>query len=969
MENVHLIRVSKRQFDPELDRLLCAPSSAFPLASDSLIGLYSEAVGRYLVIDSTAMVNGGVVEYPGSFIASYAAISPGGDFVILGGEKGAVRYGVEDGTFQEVYGIEGAIVAASYRADEKFFAVANAGRVVTYSNEGVVVQGSFETEGISAVAWNPQGTWLAVAAKECLFFREKNCRERQTMGFAEQLVAVAWSADPDILAVMDSLVVTILSTKNRVWHRKFTIPVSGDYFRRIFWASSDLSLSLVCDGDQVITYEFNHAVDSDDDSVFVVDGNVLLVSDWSRSLIPPPLCHRKYEVDSQITSVASDGNGTYAIFSQTSVTFVPSGEKYQIPESPVHASVYRDGQLYFAVGAIVYAFQGDPSPQSGFVSFLTPSFVVTDRVKIGDRTLDSPAVVFVQNADRYAVICANGHLYVGDHLRSTTAQSVLFVERLLSYIEIVNGQTMHTIAYDNETTAREVEHGAKLVFFCRRLFSIVIQMTRGNTETVAPHILVEAAMRVLIADLQYSEALRISKRCQVPFSRFIALGQISIEDLCSQIPDLQLRQFLPSLKPLSVPLDLSFLLQLLSYVLGVPVSYGPPVDFPAYDTDSDLLKAFATTVCIAFILLDSPVSAVRIACSFSTSDSVKSTISFLLTLYDANELYDISLRTYDTGCIASVGLVTMREPSTYVPFVEELNRINNPHLRNALIDEAMGDSAHAIAEYSKCGSDYEEKACYLIEREKAFDVGLKSFPKDSPIWTRICRLKLEGLADSGKASDIASTALQLHDPTQIVRFVKQIVEADMWRLTLRFLDRAGIVALRDALSRAKRFDDAAYVSLHYLDDKSKAAELFVKAHEWIKAVECGASEEEVADAAFKLLKSELMGGANEANTLKKKFMEVQLKQSEHTEGARRNAKNREKRGLPAIIGKLGELLPSEKRHREVDAIVGLLVTIGQTERAEELRKAFRALCKQVWPLPKLPNDEEQLVPPHLHGIL
>jgi elongator complex protein 1 len=980
MENIHLINVSTHPFHPESDQLSCAPMRLFPESAsgrfsggDFAIALYSDYLGHYIYVTSSVIYAPSEHFLPDGFIARYAEVSPGGSFVILASPNVALRYTVDDGRICQIFECETTIVASAYRSDERFFAIATASKVTTYVNESLALHGTFETDNIAALAWNPPGTWLAVAAGAQLFFREKNCCERQTIAFSESLISVAWSADPDVLAVIESTNVILLSTKNRVFHRKFAIAISGDCDRHIFWARSALSLSLLTGSGELRTYEFNQSVDADNDSVFVFDGNKLLVSDWCRSLIPPPLCHRTYELDSQLTAIASDGAGNYAVFSQTCVTFLPSYERAPIVETPVQTACFRDGRLFYAVGADLYEFREPAILQPGFISFLTSTLQVIDRVLIGDRTLQSPATLFVENDGTYAVLCVDGSLWVGDKVYAQHAHSVLFSEKLLTYVDVNEGRTLHTIIYGDDKAIREIEPGAKLFYFCRRLFSIVIQMTRGNTETVAPHVLVEAAMRDLIVSSQYSEALRISKRYQVPFSRFITLGQISTETLCEQVPDTQLRQFIPNLRPITVPSDLSFLVEFLTYILGVPVTFDKVVLVPPYSSERELVKKFATTVCITFILLESPVSAVSFACSFSDSSDVKTCITFLLTLYDANELYDISLKTYDTRCIASVGLLTMREPSTYVPFVEELNRVTNPHLRKALIDEATGDSANAITEYSQCGPDYEEKTLFLIQRESAFDVGLAALPSGSPAWTRVCRLKLESLSKSTAAGDIADlayTALRLRDPEQILRFARPIIDAGVWRLALPLLDRAGHAALRDALTRAKRFAEAAYVSLQYLDERPRATELFVKAHAWIQAVESGAAEAEVANAAFTLLMAELQGGAKEARLLREKFADMQAKQSEHADAPqRRSGRSKTKRGLPAIAGKMAELLPSEARSREVGEIVALLITIGQADRAQELRQAFRELCRSVWPIPHLPDGEEMLVPAHLQDVL
>jgi hypothetical protein len=310
----------------------------------------------------------------------------------------------------------------------------------------------------------------------------------------------------------------------------------------------------------------------------------------------------------------------------------------------------------------------------------------------------------------------------------------------------------------------------------------------------------------------------------------------------------------------------------------------------------------------------------------------------------------------------------MKEPSSYVPFVEELNRIDDAHLRNALIDEAVGDNEHAIGEYAQCGPEYQDKCVNIIVRERLFDVGLRSYPKESPVWFRICRLKLDSLP-TNKTEEIARTALQLDDSDQIVKFLKPIIATNLWRPAIRRLDREAVPAVRDALVAAKMFADAAYVEFHYLQNAPAAVDLFVRGHEWLKAIECGASEETVAEKAFQMFRNEFTRGIGEAQKIKARFDDVERKQSEHPEPAVRRGRNKEKRGLSALIQKLNEMLPTPERQRTIETIMSLLRKVGKEEQAQTLRELFRGLCRAVWPIPRLPEAETVPIPNHLQGIL
>ena len=996
MQNLHLINRTERSSPEEesVVRVSVVPPSASGTwiqgesAPANTAMQYSDYFGCYAFVqgDNLLTTKGDAFSIGSS--PNFWALSPGGDLVVFESGNNLFVYDIESETKTTIQENFGSVIAAAFRNDNKFVAVASPTLVKTYASNGDV-EGSFEVGDVVDIAWNPNGTWLAVGAGNKVFFREKNCCPRQELEFEENVISVSWSYHMDVLAVHLQSKVVLLQSKNRVFHRKFEIINPEADFGKVIWSQSALAFCLLSQGGRIFDYEFNKCADSDDNAIYVINGNVLQISDWSRSLIPPPMCHRKQEFDSQISCIASN-NDVVAVFTNTRVVFGNDGSSLELPDGPVQCACFREDKLVFAVGDTIWESDGksigDCRKMDGFVSFLTPSYVVLSQVTVlngeATRNLGFPAQVVVQNGNDLAILGRGGVLEFNGEVKSRTAHTMICTERLLSYID---EGVMHHIIYCGNETAREVEPSAELLFFVRKLFSVVIQMNRGNIETVAPHVIVEAALRELIGANEYGEALRISKRYQVIFSRFISLGKIDLNALCSQITDFQLGQFISGLKPMEVPSEMTFVLDFMRFILDAAVDFDAAkkvLTFGEFDSDRELAQKFPMTFCICCILLESAPSAVAFACAFNSSDKVKETINFLLTLFDANELYDISLRTYDPRCITTVALVTMKEPSTYVNFVEELKEMQNPHLKMAVIDENLGNYSKAIHEYALCGPEYVEKCVYLITREKLFDDGIDAYSDNKEIKERIMLMRLDHLESAAKnaqpnkqqseadARCAAMTALELQNNDVIVRFIPQIVRCkDLWRMAVAHVDNDGRQKLCEALTKAKNFTDAAEIYHHYLGDAKKASELYVKAQEWAQAVECGMPPAEMAQQAFKILAGACKKNIQEARRLKERFVEVLEKQKEHPESTAKKGKNRDKRGLPSIVAQIQALLPSQERKEQYEFVQGILRGSGHQDLADELRALFRDMVRAIWPVPHLPDNEEMPVPEFLRGIL
>lgn len=957
------------------------------------------------------------------------------------------------------------VTHASFRNDNEFAAIATKSYIHTiYSKISSKKeridqqalsdqQGLFDQQGIydhevcdpCGVTWNPQGSWLAFGNKNKIIFTEKNCRLRQMYELDDKEatpIALSWSPHPDILAFIDDHQrITILSMKNRVIYRKYVIDCldkSISLIPQIFWSrnSDDLSLAVIDrNTGNAYIYEFNHSVDKNENSIFVINGNTLNISDWSKSIIPPPLSHRKVsfgEPTNQITAIASN-NEEIAVFTLSSIHLLM--REVEIPlqnASPVQCATFTKNNkdvLAFASKNVIYSISLALSnfsisvdyrfeDESKFVSFLSPSFVVTSRTQIspldspGTQTAKSPSLIteFVQGSSENEQIISNdyvsfcsreGTLFKNGDKIADKVKSFLYDEKLLAYVYTstlpedlklcTSGYLCH-IQYGSESTSRQIEPFAQLLFFSKHIYSIITLMNRGNIESNAPHVIVESALRNLIKDQQYAEAWRLSKKYQVPFSKYIMLGPIQLNVLCEQIPDTQLRSCMSVLRPvikenkdnkdsnteINISLNqLEFVLNFLSYILGVKVIFDDKkVIVPPYDCERPELAKFPTTCCICFVLLDSAVEAVRLACCFKTSDLVKRCITFLLTLYDNNSLYDISLKTYDTNCIASVGLITMKEPSLYVPFIEELNQVEDDNLRKAKIDEAASDPSSAIEHYSLAGPEYDEKALYIIERDLLFDKGLSCYPRDSETWLKIIQMKLKYLTGLDKKEkekkddEIAQTAIHSHNLGIILQHIQEIVKCKKWQLAIPYLaqDEEAYQIVKKTLEDARCIKEAALFTTQYIPlAKQEAARLFKECHEWYSAIQNGADETEIALFAFDVLMDEATKNTESASKLKAKFEDIKEKQKIHKDSMKRHGKNKEKRGLPAIVVQLNSILPDQNKTNEYRQIIDILNMIGENEKSAQLQRAFRNMVQAINPIPHLPENEELPLAPYLQG--
>ena len=176
--------------------------------------------------------------------------------------------------------------------------------------------------------------------------------------------------------------------------------------------------------------------------------------------------------------------------------------------------------------------------------------------------------------------------------------------------------------------------------------------------------------------------------------------------------------------------------------------------------------------------------------------------------------------------------------------------------------------------------------------------------------------------------------------------------------------------IKEALEESKLYEEAARFTAQYIPDaKDEAVRLFLLCHEWYKAIENGANVADTALLAYDLLMKESSRKAENAKILKSRFEDVKEKQKIHADSHIRHGKNKEKRGLPAIIVQLTTLLPNEAKTTEFKQVGEILRMVGENGKADELKQAFREMVQAIYPIPHLPDNEELPVPNYLQGIV
>uniref|UniRef100_K3WH23 Elongator complex protein 1 n=1 Tax=Globisporangium ultimum (strain ATCC 200006 / CBS 805.95 / DAOM BR144) TaxID=431595 RepID=K3WH23_GLOUD len=327
---------------------------------------------------------------------------------------------------------------------------------------------------------------------------------------------------------------------------------------------------------------------------------------------------------------------------------------------------------------------------------------------------------------------------------------------------------------------RMVERGAKLVAVIGDRANVVVQMPRGNLECMAPRLLVLALAVQQIEQLQYVAALEICRKHRLDLNLLVDFDSASflanfptrlirqfLEAKSAQITSDRLCLFITNLHPVDV-WKTKYLPQVAPFI-ATSVSAAPAANaddagkvnsvcqaiMAAIEelerleectdaTRSALLLPFLTsTVKQSPPQYDAALTKIQ-ALLQSDGDSLsiaKRAMKHLILLTQVDVLFDEALGLYDLELVRFIATYSQRDPKEYVPFLDELARIECAELQKYTIDVHLQRFEKALVHLSalimSSAQDmdkklkYEEDALALIKRGSLYDQALALFPASS----------------------------------------------------------------------------------------------------------------------------------------------------------------------------------------------------------------------------------------------
>ncbi|SPQ27367.1 09da9fb3-19e6-4348-805c-5fd7668165e4 [Thermothielavioides terrestris] len=449
----------------------------------------------------------------------------------------------------------------------------------------------------------------------------------------------------------------------------------------------------------------------------------------------------------------------------------------------------------------------------------------------------------------------NGHLYANTRLLAKNCTSFLVTDKHLifttsnHFVKFVHLAPEHGLDVppddpEKDERCRNIERGGRLVTAIPTKMSLVLQMPRGNLETIYPRAMVLAGIRKLVEQKDYGSAFATCRTQRVDMNiLFDHRPEQFLENVglfLDQVKDpANIDLFLSTLKEEDVTQTM--------YRDTKSASPQQPTDVATVakpgkiNTICDAVlqklrtqkKANVQNIITAHVCKNPPAldDGLLVVAELMKEDEAlaERAVEHICFLADVNRLFDHALGLYNLDLTLLVAQQSQRDPREYLPFVQELHRMS-PLKRQFTIDDKLEHWEKAL-DHLKALNNFDDVKNYVV-KHKLYQHALAIYRHEEQHHRAITELfaahlkstsnfKEAGLAYESLGNFADATDCYLKAGASCWRECLYAAQQQQPPLPASKLSEVA-TSLADALREAKDYAAAATIHLDYLSSLDTA---------------------------------------------------------------------------------------------------------------------------------------------------
>uniref|UniRef100_A0A8C1Q8N6 Elongator complex protein 1 n=1 Tax=Cyprinus carpio TaxID=7962 RepID=A0A8C1Q8N6_CYPCA len=801
-----------------------------------------------------------------------------GKFITVGWGKKETQFHGSEGKQAHRSALPNQLAAPriTWRGDGQFFAVSTVcpqtgARKVRIWNRECVLQATSEVvNGLEQpLCWRPSGSLIASTQrhpnKHSVVFMEKNglLHGDFNLPFGKEQVKVKellWNSDSTVLAVwMEDLkpgenehpntYIQLWTVGNYHWYLKQSLHFGSEPLRALACVCWDpekpLRLHLLTRGWVSYTYDWGWSTDRshgtdyhDNANVAVIDGDKILLTTFRQCVIPPPMCAFELQLPVPVNLV----------------TF-----RSQAQRTNELAALTADGHIYTTVNARIFytdslelSLTEWKDSTGNIINFPRPC------VQTALCTLSGEAGMLTGVSLPQVASNISSFVVYDDFLLLTTHSHMCHCLNL-STLSIKGLQSaLSSDAHQNDETVRKVERGSRIVSVVPQDTRLILQMPRGNLETIHHQALVLAQLRKWLDGLRFKDAFECMRKLRINLNLIYdhnpTVFLANIEMFLKQIDSINyINLFLTELKEEDTTTTM-YPCPSRSASSSVSGKGGKKVDIicDALRSTMETLDPQKYCLCILTSHVRKTTPELELALqkvhelrvnppSGSSSVSAEEALKYLLFLVNVNELYEHSLGTYDFDLVLMVAEKSQKDPKEYLPFLNMLKTLE-PNYQRYTIDKHLKRYRKAIHHLSKCGEEHFTELLNLVKDQRLYSDALELYSLNSEQYKTLSVAYAEHLVEQQQAEQ---AGLLLWRCGENARALQAFVSCTSWRNALAVAthiplppEQLALLArdLAEKLLEARRHKQAALCLEQYAKDCEEAISALIQGAAWEEAL-------------------------------------------------------------------------------------------------------------------------------------
>ncbi|KAF9075492.1 IkappaB kinase complex IKAP component [Rhodocollybia butyracea] len=383
-------------------------------------------------------------------------------------------------------------------------------------------------------------------------------------------------------------------------------------------------------------------------------------------------------------------------------------------------------------------------------------------------------------------------------------------------------------AIPSDWEKRRIERGSRIVVCIPSSMSLVLQMPRGNLETINPRPLVLEVVKQDLNAGEYRKAFFSCRKHRIDMNFLVEHDETAFLDglstFVTQVHEVDhLNLFLTNLGQGMKPLS-SETIRKISDALREKLE------------EKDI-KAYVNTILTAHVIKSPPdhESALSLLLRLKGAEPtlVEDAVKYIIFLVDANKLFDTALGMYDFSLVLMVAQHSQKVQSP----------LEDKNYQKFRIDDHLARYTSALRNLALANTEHFGEALQYIERHSLYEVALS-------IWTGTDRYEevliiygdwLFERREFRQAAAVFVEAKSLQKA--MVSYEKALEWQDLFELALRHSELANMediqamaYRLSEDLTSKKRYAEAARIILDYTSDVRTAVITLVQGHEFSEAL-------------------------------------------------------------------------------------------------------------------------------------